>query len=358
MADLLIPGRPLVGVSFGGNWSGNITNAVPLLEQVLNSGAVTTHKIESITHFMYPGLTQSSFDTPASQVSGYTGQVVWSMQGWPSGGNVDAAIAGSYNSNYQTIGARLNALTPKAIVRPMWESTLQSGPGPWSAYSIGVLKYQQCFRNLVDNVRLGGFTGSIEFNCESQNGITATALYPGDDWVTHVGIDKYADHGDPTRSSDWPYCWTKFEEPAFAEIAKLAEARGKRIILSEEGCGIRYGDGMPAPGWMTGDNDYYLDQVAKWIQNHDVGAVNFFWNNDTNADGSIKNRFQWYLPATKDKAGPFTRDTVNFPKCTAKRESTTYLAQNLAYLGAPPPPVSVAQVTPLVSQRWRSTRFI
>lgn len=357
-SPLLKNDRPLVGISFGGGFSGDIDAALAQYATAWNAGGVSGHVVECYTHYMYPSLTATSVDYPFSQLDKFTGQLIWSMQGFPSGGSYSQLLSGAYLSNIQTIGSRLAAQCPYSIVRYAWECD-----GDWFPWGLGagntISQVQDAWGYVIPILRSEGWLGPAEFNMVNENGYDPLVVAPDPSLYDLVGLDKYIGHGDMTKSSDWAYCWTTFQKPVYDRAADLAARDGKRLSISECSTGIRYGDYIwvngskvyqPAPGWMCGDDDYGLIHLAEWVRQHDVAVWSIFEGNDTygstgsNYYGSyaatdIKNRFAWLTAATPNQAGPFSRDLTNFPKSIAWWQGSGSLSENLVQ-------ESTAPVTP------------
>lgn len=362
--------RPLVGISLGGSWAGDIDAALSQYSTAWNTGGVSGHVVECYTHYFYPGLTNWSNGTaltyPYSQINGFTGQVIWSMQAFPSGGSYSQLLGGAYKSAIQTLGNALAVNTPDAVVRYGWEAD-----GNWFPWGLGagntVSQLQDAWGYTIPLLRAEGWTGPAEFNMVNENGYDPLVCAPDPSLYDLVGLDKYGGHGDMTKSSDWPYCWTTFQKPVYDRAADLAARDGKRISISECSTGIRYGDYtwvngskvyQPAPGWMCGDDDYFLIQLAEWIRQHNVAIWSNFEGNDTygqtttdyygtHAATDIKNRFAWLTAATTNQAGPFSSNMTNFPNSIAWWKGSGSLPENLVQENSHvSPPPATGNATP------------
>lgn len=345
----IVSGQVQLGVSFGGDWTGSYgtpsSGNLQEYQSWWNTGGATGHAIQAVTHFCYPSFTASAFTSPFSQVSSFYnagGTVIMSLGGFPSGGSVSTLLSGGYDSNIAALGAAM-APYKDLIIRYAWECT--GDWFYWSAYNLGVANYQAMWAYTIPRLRAAGFQGLFDFNCETENGLTPLQVAPDPSLYDIASIDKYAVNGDSTRASDWPYCWTTFQRPAFDACAALAARDGKRIGLPEFSTGFKQG------GWGCGDDDYYLDQLAAWIQQHDVAYANAFNMNDMSGT-TVVNRHMWADAATTNTAGPFSDDS-NFPLSIAAWKGATWTSVNLSQT-APTPAPAAKPVRPTE----RPTRFV
>lgn len=108
-----------------------------------------------------------------------------------STGSLAACAAGDYDSHWTTLGQHLVAKRlPTTVVRPGWEF---NGGWFWWKASVSPSAFAGCFRHIVTAMRaVPGQAFSFDWNPNIGPGqFPAEQAWPGDGYVTTVGVDAY-----------------------------------------------------------------------------------------------------------------------------------------------------------------------
>lgn len=289
------------------------------------SAAVSTKTIDRMLGYKLPlGLgfldhtsTWAALNTVDRSFGGYVGLrdgIICSTPMMPDDGTTLAQVAaGAGDVYFQAVAAdikNLGFLSP--IIRIGWE--FNGNWYPWAARNLET-NYIAAFRQMVNVFRaVPGWTPQFLWNPDKKAGRYAQSTYadppdcyPGDDYVDFLGVDAYngwvngvnaptknangsggaVAAGDfppypiPTQAARWnnelvgtlgstvagtakPFCleWT----------AHFADLHGKQIIIPEWGTGY---DGTRA-GENCGDDGYYVEQMAAWLEANDVYAHGYW----------------------------------------------------------------------------------
>lgn len=234
-----------------------------------------------------------------------------------SGTTLAAVAAGGFDSYFTNVAQKILALGfPFAIWRIGWEFN-----GSWYAWKARNVETDSiaAWRRVAGLIRAVCPTFQTLWNPDKKEGRYASSsyadppdCYPGDDVVTFIGIDAYngavngvnmatlnsdgsggaapagvTSYPIPTQVQRWnnelvgvatgtvavgtakPFC--------LAWCAQFAGAHGKRIIIPEWGTGF---DGS-RQGENTGDDAYYVQQMAAWLIANNVYAHGY-WDRITN----------------------------------------------------------------------------
>lgn len=213
-----------------------------------------------------------------------TYKMIWGVDMLPnSGSSIAQGSTGAYNSYFKTVAQQLvSGGQASSIIRLGWE--FNGSWFPWQVQSIDSSTTQSQFiaywQNIVNSMRsISGQHFTFEWNPTEQIGSTPVLAdyYPGDAYVDYIGLDIYANTPDSTETPQQQ--WTRIDSTddyALPWLASFSSQHGKPIVLPEWGI---WNDGA-SDG--TGDNAYFIQQMAAWIQSHNVAEANY-WQYGTSA---------------------------------------------------------------------------
>jgi Glycosyl hydrolase family 26 len=209
--------------------------------------------------------------------SGLNAHQVWSMPLIPEDGTstLEAAAAGNYDSYYKIVAQKLIAGGDgSATMRLGWEFT-----GDWFGWN-GLkdpAAFAGAFRHAVTAMRSvagGHFTFDWDPALEQAD---PTPMWPGDAYVDIVSADTYDNSWSNSYApSNHVAVWNQLMTGSYGWnwLNAFAVAHGKRIAVPE--WGVRY----MCDGHGGGDDVYFIDQMRKFIQTHDVAYETYFDAND------------------------------------------------------------------------------
>jgi RTX toxins and related Ca2+-binding proteins len=211
----------------------------------------------------------------ADQLTGYQGDIKWSIGLMPWGASLVEAGKGAYDDKYLALAKSMlaSAGSDDAIhVRVGWEFN-GNGWFPWSAAGKEA-DYASAYRHFVDAFRSVSDKFVFEWTPNAGNmGMNPELAYPGDDYVDVIGIDFYYntkwDPADPTAAFNWfvnqPYGLQWQQD--------FAAAHGKPTAVGEWG--------------VNSDNaGPFIEMAAQWFQNTDMLYQNY-WNSNADFDGKL-----------------------------------------------------------------------
>lgn len=205
----------------------------------------------------------------------------WSIPLIPNwGASMAAAAQGSYASTYADAARVIANGTPgtdKIHIRTGWE--FNATWSPVSSSAIGQPEnYIGAYRNFVDSFRSVSDRFVFEWTPNIGNhGMNPADAYPGDQYVDIIGMDFYWDTKQSWSMQDPVQAWNYFvnQEYGLQWLENFADAHGKPTAYSEWG--------------VNSDNAaYYLEQVAKWFEDHDVVYANY-WESNAAFEGELQN---------------------------------------------------------------------
>lgn len=102
--------------------------------------------------------------------------------------------------------------------------------------------------------------------------IEAPLVYPGDDYVDVIGMDVYDQIWNPLESNHaWRWIYYRDQPFGLAWHRDFARRHGKLLSYPE------WGIGQTPQGTGSGDNPYFIEQMANWI--HDVKPLyHSYWD--------------------------------------------------------------------------------
>jgi hypothetical protein len=187
------------------------------------------------------------------------------------GGSLAQGAAGAYDSHFVTLAQNLKSrgLTD-TIIRLGWEF----GGGwyiwhPTTAQQAG--EFAAMFARVADAMRAVCPTLTFCFNGTwDWQPVSPVACYPGDAYVDWIGPDVY----DQTwKTPQTPQVmWDDFLNNQYGGKwwADFAKAHGKPLVIPEWGLSTR------SDGHGLGDDPYFIDQMADWIQANGVAWHVYF----------------------------------------------------------------------------------
>lgn len=216
-------------------------------------------------------------------------EVLFGMPMFPSGGSLAAGAAGDYDSHWTALGTYLATLTLDVIARPGWEFG-----GSWYQWYVDTAQkaadYATYFRRIVNALRAQVPTIKICWNpIWGWQPVDPTLAYPGDAYVDYIGIDVYDQSWIPNYT-DPASRWADFLAATYGGDFWVDYcSTHKPLCLPEWGLSIR------ADGHGGGDNDYFVDAMADWIEANDIAFHAYFNYNDASGNFEIYPSVQFPL---------------------------------------------------------------
>jgi hypothetical protein len=262
------------------------TAAVTRFEQRLGRRVELAH--DYLDKRSWARMTNVGWMTKRWTAAGFGGRMVFTVPMIPdTGGTLKAGAAGKYNTHFRLLARRL-------VAGGQGTSTLRVGPefnGRWFKWTMvvpnGAKLYRRYWRQIVTTMRAvpgANFKFDWAVNAGSawvQNGkhqLRAARAYPGDTYVDFIGIDVYDQSWAPGRKSAKKR-WKEFvgQVDGLRWHARFAAAHGKPMSIPEWGL-VRRKDGHGG-----GDNPYFISQMHRWIQTHQIAYHLYFESTDPNA---------------------------------------------------------------------------
>jgi beta-mannanase len=193
--------------------------------------------------------------------------MIWSVPLLPnpaSGGGpytFAEGATGAYNSYFTTLATNLAASGWNAnncVIRLGWE--FNGDWSPWFAPAGQEANFIAYWQNIVTAMRavIPGLKFIWDPNVGNSRGSSALEnYYPGSSYVNYIGMDIY-----DTASSGGPVAWSSYlTEDGYGLnwLANFSRTMGKPACIPEFGLGPDTG----AAG--SGDDPYFIAQIAAWI---------------------------------------------------------------------------------------------
>ena len=232
-----------------------------------------------------------------------------------SSGKLAEGAAGAYDGYFRTLAQEMvDDGLGNAIIRLGWEANgdwypwrASVSPETWKAYFRRIVGVMRSVQPTVAGVPAQRFAIDLTYN-RGTSGTTVKfeTMYPGDDVVDIVGLDvydtKWMDDTSPPESR-WNEALT--QEMGLNDFAAFAAAHGKPMSIPEWALWERDHDDNGG----VGDNPYFLDRVADWVNANGPNVVyhGYFnhlsgWTGDhrlasyVNAQARYKARFGLPVP--------------------------------------------------------------
>lgn len=271
------------------------TSAVSAFEQRLGRKVELAH--DYVDKRSWKHMTNVAWMTRLWTKAGYSGRMVFTVPMIPdTGGTLKKGAAGKYNKHFRLLARRL-------VAQGQGGSTLRLGPefnGRWFKWSMvvpnGGKLYARYWRQIVNTMRrVPGANFRFDWAVNSgsawiNNGkgqISAAKAYPGNKYVDFIGMDVY-DQSWAVHRMSAKKRWSEFvnQKDGLKWHVRFAAARKKPMSIPEWGLVKRQDD------HGGGDNPYFIRQMHKWIQRHQIAYHLYFESTDPNAQyGVFSGRF-------------------------------------------------------------------
>jgi hypothetical protein len=271
------------------------TSAVTQFEQRLGRKVELAH--DYLDKRSWHRMTNVSWMTKLWTNAGFSGRMVFTVPMIPdTGGTLKNGAAGNYNKHFRLLARRL-------VAHGQGTATLRLGPefnGRWFKWTMvvpnGGKLYARFWREIVTTMRSvpgANFKFDWAVNAGSawvNNGrrqLSAAKAYPGNRYVDFIGMDVYDQSWAVHRKSATKR-WNEFvnQKDGLNWHVNFAAARHKPMSIPEWGLVKRLDD------HGGGDNPYFIAQMHKWIQRHQIAYHLYFESTDPNAQyGVFSGRF-------------------------------------------------------------------
>jgi hypothetical protein len=195
---------------------------------------------------------------------------------WPAtGGSLAQAAAGAYDPYFTTLAENLIAGGLGSVgIRLGWEFN-----GSWYRWSVTTpaqaAEYARAWQQIVTAMRsVSGAHFSFDWCPNLQpSGIDPALAYPGDTYVTEIGMDVY-DWNESAPGETATQRWSDIVNLGYglAWQAQFATAHGKPIAFPEWGLV----DDLLAPDNAGGDDPLFVRNMFAWFQTHNVAFEDYF----------------------------------------------------------------------------------
>jgi hypothetical protein len=207
----------------------------------------------------------------------------FSLAMWPwSGGNLADAAAGNYNSHFAALAQNLVAGgLGSATIRLAWEFN-----GTWYRWSVSnaaqAAQYAEAWRQIVSAMRsVPGSSFSFDWApTAAQGGINPALAYPGDSYVTDIGLDVYDWNATPGLTPAQRWSQLVGTGYGLAWQTNFAAAHHKPIAFPEWGLA----SSTFAPASSGGDDPTFVTNMHTWFATHKPAFENYF-NSDSPSTG-------------------------------------------------------------------------
>jgi len=219
---------------------------------------------------------------------GLNKRMVFAVPMVPSDGvsTLAQGAAGAYDQYFQQVGTLLvqNGFA-NATLRIGWE--FNGGWYPWSAKP-DPTDWVTFWRRIVADFRaVPGAQFKFDWNPNwGQDQIAPSTVYPGDDVVDYIGMDMYNQDWGPNNSivTSPQQRWKDYTTDSYGLnwLATFAAQHNKPISFPEWGTGTR------PDGYGGGDDPYFIQQMAAWMQSNNVAYADYFDYNEQGDSISCK----------------------------------------------------------------------
>jgi hypothetical protein len=231
-------------------------------------GAQPAFAMDFLDGSSWASIVASASSFPAAWGTQY--QMTWGVDMLPnSGASLSQEAAGDYDPTFVQVAQNLVvAGQGSATIRLGWE--FNGDWFPWGTNAGSPTDFAGAFRHVVTAMRqAAGQHFTFEWNPTVDMSKASDAWYPGDAYVDDVGLDLYDQTvaAYPGPAAAWA---TYLSAPTGLNwLASFAAAHGKKITFPEWGLGYGANSG--------GDDPTFIDNMAKWINTHNVTNA-LFWD--------------------------------------------------------------------------------
>lgn len=202
-------------------------------------------------------------------------QLVLSVPMWPlAGGDLTLASSGAYDSYFAQLARALVAADrPDTIVRIGWEFNT-----PFFRWSVSnaseAAEYAEAWRHIVTAMRsVLGQRFSFVWNPDLTNhGPDPAAAYPGDSYVTDIGLDVYDRNETAGQSAGQRWDSLVNERYGLRWQAQFAAAHGKPLAFPEWGLV----SDSSRPLSVGGDDPGFIRHMYAWFASHNTAFEDYF----------------------------------------------------------------------------------
>jgi hypothetical protein len=187
-----------------------------------------------------------------------------------SAGDFAGGANGAYDQHFRRLAQSLVAHgLDDTVIRLGWE--FNGSTFPWAVDRDQVEDYKRFWRRAVTAMRAVDGADFLFDWCPNitldATGLPFAELYPGDDTVDIIGLGFYDYYwGHPSASPQARWQWLRDVDNGLADHRDFARAHDKPTSFPEYGLWER---GTSVGG--GGDNPYFVQQLAEWIADNDVG---------------------------------------------------------------------------------------
>jgi hypothetical protein len=194
---------------------------------------------------------------------------------WPAtGGSLAEAASGAYDSHFAALAENLVAGgLGDATIRLGWEFN-----AAWYRWSVrtpsDAANFAQAWRTIVTAMRaVPGAAFSFDWSpTQSAGGVDPALAYPGDAYVSDIGLDVYDWNQAPDETAAQRWSALVHHGYGLAWQAGFAAAHGKPIAFPEWGL-----VGFPwNPSLGGGDDPLFVANMFAWFAGHDTAFENYF----------------------------------------------------------------------------------
>jgi hypothetical protein len=181
-----------------------------------------------------------------------------------AGVSIAACAAGSYNSHWKQFGTSISAYgLGNSIIRLDWEFN-----GNWYVWKASnPASWVQCWRQIVTSARTTapGLKWDWNVNRGKSSGLSNPALaYPGNAYVTTIGVDAYDWYPAATTSANWNTQLNGTQGLMY--WLNFAKAHGKKFAVPEWG-------NVKASNSGGGDDPAYVNHMRGFFQAHSASLA-------------------------------------------------------------------------------------
>lgn len=211
----------------------------------------------------------------AGQLSGFQGEIKWSIGLIPWGASLADAGKGTYDDKYTALARSMLAdagSDDQIYVRVGWEMN-GNGWFPWSANGKEG-DYVAAFQHFVDAFRSVSDKFVFEWTPNiGDMGMNPELAYPGDKYVDVIGMDFYYNtQWDPT-DPNVAWNWFVNERYGLQWQQDFAAAHGKPTAVGEWGVN-------------SDTSGPFIEMAAQWFQDHNMLYHNY-WNSNADFSGQL-----------------------------------------------------------------------
>ena len=217
--------------------------------------------------------------------SGY--KMIWGVPMIPTtGATMAAGATGAYDQYFKTLAATMVQYGQgSSIIRLGWE--FNGDWFNWGTSDTTAAAFVSYWQQIVTSMRSApGANFSFEWNPDRGGTVNVDAYYPGDAYVDIIGLDVYDTEWATYPGASAEFAHMESQPWGLDWLASFASAHDKPISFPEWGLG--WGPSAAGSGPISvagtqvsgGDDPTFIDDMASWVDTHDVVEANF-WDYQT-----------------------------------------------------------------------------